>query len=365
MKPALKKTNTRSARFLAVVCAAVLIMLIPLHTVWSAGAPTTQLSYQGRLRNKTSGELENGTKSMRFVVRQSNGSASWDSGPLNISVTNGVFNIILDVGLTLGFDNAPYEMEVFVEGESLGAEPILPAPMAINAYQLDGFTYEELISTGDFIVNQYDEAQSPGQFWVAGKSRVGGDFIVDGWLGVGIDPPQARLDISSSGNLATRISNTLDGAGSSGLLVSTARTGADAYILDARSGGLSRLYVRSDGNVGVGTATPSHRLQVDGTTWLDGTLTVNSTANPGLTLGSGSTGFLQVWGCQRQTVSFRQYTFASQSRRYRWGCPICQLRDLSAACRSDSRIVCRKPDRGQSWDQDGSRSSRRDDHLSD
>jgi hypothetical protein len=43
-----------------------------------------------------------------------------------------------------------------------------------------------------------------------------------------------------------------------------ADTSANSYLLDVDSGGASRFLVRSDGNIGIGTTSPSQRLEVNG-----------------------------------------------------------------------------------------------------
>jgi hypothetical protein len=45
-------------------------------------------------------------------------------------------------------------------------------------------------------------------------------------------------------------------------LINTQATSSSYYALDVQGGGTSRLYVRADGNIGIGTTTPSYKLDV-------------------------------------------------------------------------------------------------------
>ena len=91
-------------------------------------------------------------------------------------------------------------------------------------------------------------------------------------VGIGTNAPSARLHVQTpSTDNFTRtgwFQNQRNAADNNGVLIDIARAATDAYALDVRSGvgaGLtSRLYVRGDGNVGIGTTAPEARLHVNG-----------------------------------------------------------------------------------------------------
>jgi hypothetical protein len=96
-------------------------------------------------------------------------------------------------------------------------------------------------------------------------------------VGIGTSAPAARLHVqtpSTDDFIRTGwFQNQRDAADNNGVLIDIARAATDAYALDVRSGVgaslTSRLYVRGDGNVGIGTTAPEARLHVNGRAIVD------------------------------------------------------------------------------------------------
>lgn len=86
-----------------------------------------------------------------------------------------------------------------------------------------------------------------------------------GKVGIGTASPSASLEVrrtAADSNFAAWI----EGADSAnyGLGVNVANTTSAKAVADFRSGNVSKLFVRADGNVGIGTTNPTTKLQVAG-----------------------------------------------------------------------------------------------------
>jgi len=98
-----------------------------------AGTVASKISYQGRLTDPAGNPLD-GTYTMRFRLydAQSGGTMLWDSGAQSVQVTNGLFNVKLDVDPG-DFNGQELWLEVRVGGEMLAPrQEILPVPYALS-----------------------------------------------------------------------------------------------------------------------------------------------------------------------------------------------------------------------------------------
>jgi Lower baseplate protein N-terminal domain len=107
-----------------------------------------------------------------------------------------------------------------------------------------------------------------GVYGVQVKNASGGtQFAVDGtgFVGIGVAAPDSALQILSSGGVAMAHIGSTANVAVSKLLIENGWSGSGVYGLIVKNGaGTTQFSVDGNGNVGVGTATPSTALQVVG-----------------------------------------------------------------------------------------------------
>ncbi len=115
--------------------------------------------------------------------------------------------------------------------------------------------------------------------WNGSALVTSGLYESGGNVAIGENTPSASLEIkrtAADGNFATWIEGS--NVANFGIGVNVAGTTSATAIADFKSGNTSRLFVRADGKIGIGTSTPAHTLDVVGN--------VNMTGNVGIGTGT-------------------------------------------------------------------------------
>lgn len=142
-----------------------------------------------------------------------------------------------------------------------------------------------------------------------------------GNVGVGTVTPNATLDVLGTNNTtaaAKFINLGADPQNSKGILVQAGANTSASFIADFQNySGASQLYVRGDGNIGVGTTTPGAKLDVNGEINMSGRLGmyINTPSQcftyDGKTMGHYSLGWLQESTCTNSGPSLLMSGYGS------------------------------------------------------
>ena len=252
------------------------ILIISMILTLASGAvfaQTTEITYQGSLKNGANPASGNydfefqlfddaivGTPASSVITKSS------------VLVTNGIFSVKLDFGAATfpAFSNRYLQINVRQTGggaftplaprQSVTTTPYsiksIDAINALNASQLGG-----LPSSG-FIQNS-TLPQASSNFNISGtgtanfiRSTGSADFL--GSVGIGITSPIFKLQIIDSSNTGLRVQTNAAG----GTVASFGGNGA--FQIDAPGVVGGRFNVLENGNVGIGTATPTEKLSVNG-----------------------------------------------------------------------------------------------------
>lgn len=173
------------------------------------GSVPTGVNYQGRLEQ--GGLPVTGTKSMTFRVfsAATGGTPLWTSAAQNVSVSLGLFNVVLPIPVDALIGGASRYLEVEVEGTVLSPrEPLNAVPYAMVAKTVEG-TIEVssgglsllpaaggvpalAIASGTSVSVGIATANASALFTVGAASLV---VTQDGDLGLGTSQPQGRLSV--------------------------------------------------------------------------------------------------------------------------------------------------------------------------
>jgi hypothetical protein len=227
-----------------------------------AGFPSLPLtiSYQGLLTTSGGAPVQDGNYDIQFDLFQTptGGSSEWTETHASVAVVKGTFNVIL--GSVTSLNNFGFNRQLYLEvtATSGPSGPSYPVTFPRSALT---------------------SAPSSLAPWTVNS----GSIHYDGGVGIGTASPGIfQLNVQTNGNFPLNMEssaletitqlNNMSGGGRPWWLVSGGAGGAFSGgkfgIFDANAFA-SRLTIDTDGNVGIGTTSPSSTLHVAGSATTD------------------------------------------------------------------------------------------------
>jgi hypothetical protein len=148
-------------------------------------------------------------------------------------------------------------------------------------------------TTSDFGI--FAETGGALRFYVNGSATRSMSLTSGGNLLVGTTTDAGfRLDVNGTGRfsgnttgaIATFINTNTAGTGNGLLVDVNSQLGTDNYVMNLITNGTSRMYVREDGNVGIGTSSPTEFLHLNNTSAASAFIRFQNTGGSGVYLGA-------------------------------------------------------------------------------
>src|SRR3989338_8500118 len=310
-----------------------------------------EINYQGKLTNATGVAVPDGTYNINFWLVPSSGGATstavWSearTGGNQVQVTDGLFSVMLGEVSTL--DSVDFNQTLYLaveiggtgspawDGELLPRKIIGAVPAAFvaetatnadNASALGGVASSSFLRSDEADTMTASSSSSLLTMVQNGIGKILSLFsgatevftvLNNGNVGIGTSTPNAKLTLSAASANNIQLSQTSGGAGVGSTIsydqLSSPRTslgfgtlsgGAGYIALSTGAGVLSETMRIVSGNVGIGTTTPSYKLDVAGA------LRASSTSNS--VFGNGVTGGLSIGDSTLKKTSGSYFQFGS------------------------------------------------------
>jgi hypothetical protein len=256
----LRKLN---AGLVIILSAVLLSSLLALWQNTAQGAFNQQINYQGKLTNTSFVAVADGTYNMEFKLYtvSSGGSPVWTetrTGGDKVTVSNGLFSVML--GSVTSFAGVDFNQTLYL-GVNIGGSgsPVWDGEMTPR--KIIGAVPAAFISNSVLGDGRIDLAYAPGDT-TSNAAKINYAPTVSSATDAvkiltGSNVTGAALSIAATGTGNLAVLDTTNSS-ANGLSIDLQSSSASQYALSvtANNGATPGLYVRADGNVGIGTTAP-------------------------------------------------------------------------------------------------------------
>ena len=206
--------------------------------------------------NLGSSNVPSSAASRNYVIQHQNNAAQ--TLVVNVPWTDNNTEYTAGTGLSLSVGNV---FSANTAGAVLVGSSI-PATVSNRYYAIQTNISDELIVNVPWTDTSWDGIFT-GSAQITGSLGVTGSVLVDGNVGIGTTSPDYNLQVESTGNAeihAQRLSGTgvlFQAQAAAGVIGTTTN-----HDLDIKTNGSTKIKIENTGNVGIGTTSPSQKLQV-------------------------------------------------------------------------------------------------------
>lgn len=233
----------------------VALLLATMSGSADAQAPVgTAFTYQGQL--KSAGQPANGAYDVQLSLYDGpDGAATLIAGPIcvdGVEVSDGLFTVSVDFGAA-AFTGSARWLDISLRSDEI------PSNCDVGAYT--ALTPRQPLSAAPYALYALS---APESGWATNGTHV--HNTNGGNVGIGTDSPLRRLHVNGEGGASIngiRVTHPVEGSNWDLVVGGSSNSFPGGFAIADE--GAARVVVSSNGNVGVGTTTPSQRLSVNGT----------------------------------------------------------------------------------------------------